>query len=118
MTAANEAFTYVLNTATEGLKIDRVLSGRHLTNVSLLSLNVFDYGTQTKIQSVSTALFNASQDLMTTRYNVGERVIETLITYLLLHYPSLKQLKKDVIVVIRLEACVIEHSYYVSDLLA
>ena len=55
---------------------------------------------------------------MTTQYNVDERVIETLIPYMLLHYPSFKQLKKDVLVGTRLEACVIQQGHPVSDLLA
>ena len=49
---------------------------------------------------------------------MNKRVIETLITYLLLHYPSLNQLEKDGLVVTRLKACVIQQGHSVSDLLA
>ena len=68
MTATNKAFTYVFDTASEDHKVARVLSGRHPdTNISLLSLDVFDSGTQTKVQTVATALFNASHGVMTTQ---------------------------------------------------
>ena len=68
MTATNKAFMYVFDTASEDHKVARVLSGRHPdTNISLLSLDVFDSGTQTKVQTVATALFNASHGVMTTQ---------------------------------------------------
>ena len=76
MTATNKDFLYVFNTASEDHKVVRFLSGRHLdTDVSLISLDVFDSGTQTKIQTVATALFNAYQGFKTKQYNVNERVI-------------------------------------------
>ena len=67
MTATNKAFAYVFNTASKDHKVARVLSGRHLdTDASFLSLGVFDFGTQTKMKAVATALFNASHGLTTT----------------------------------------------------
>ena len=95
MKETNKAFAYVFKTASKDHKVAQGLSGRYPdTDVSLLSLDVFDSGTQTKIQSVATALFNESYGRMTTHYSVKEKVIETLITYLLLHYPSLSSLRK------------------------
>ena len=76
MTATNKDFSYVFHAASEDHKVARVLSGRLLdTDVSLVSLDVFDSGTQTKIQTVATALFNAYQGFKTKQYNVNERVI-------------------------------------------
>ena len=71
MTATNKTFAYVFNTASEDHKVARILSRRHPdTDVSLLSLDVFDSSTQTKIQTVATAPFNASHGLMTTQYTL------------------------------------------------
>lgn len=119
MTATSKAFAYVFNTPAEDHKIARVLSNRDPNvNVPLLSLDAFDSDTQQKVISVASALFVASSGLDTPQYNVNARVINTLMAYLLRHYPALKSLSAHGPAIQRLEACAIEKGFSVNDLLA
>ncbi|KAE8907665.1 hypothetical protein PF003_g8574 [Phytophthora fragariae] len=119
MTATNKAFAYVFNTPSEDHKVARVLSSRDPeAKVPLLSLDSFDSDTQTRIRSVASALFVTSLGLKTAQYNVNARVVDTLMAYLLRHYPELKSLASDGLAVQRMEACTIEKGLCVSELLA
>ncbi|OWZ02070.1 hypothetical protein PHMEG_00026432 [Phytophthora megakarya] len=105
MTATNKAFAYVFNTPSEDHKIARVLSNRKPdAEVLLLSLDAFDSDTHQKIMSFALALFVASFGLDTAQYNVNAPVMETLMVYLLRHYPALKGLSADGLTNQRLEA--------------
>ncbi|KAG2987158.1 hypothetical protein PC128_g24523 [Phytophthora cactorum] len=119
MTATNKAFAYVFKTPSEDHKVARVLSSRHPDKaVALLSLDRFDTATQAKIRSVSAALLTASSGLETSHYNVNERVLDTLMAYLLRHYPSVKQLNAEGLAIQRLEACSVEKGFTTNTLLA
>ncbi|KAK1946320.1 hypothetical protein P3T76_001873 [Phytophthora citrophthora] len=119
MTATNKAFAYVFNTPAEDHKVARVLSNRGPDDsVSLLSLDVFDSHTQHCIRSVASALFTSSSGMESEQYNVNSAVLDTLMAYLLRHYPALKALSGSGLVVLRLEACVAKRGYTVNDLLA
>ncbi|KAE9068082.1 hypothetical protein PF010_g27209 [Phytophthora fragariae] len=119
MTATNKAFAYVFNTPSEDHIVARVLSSRDPEmKVLLFSLDSFDSDTQTRIRSVASALFVTSLGLKTAQYNVNARVADTLMAYLLRHYPELKSLASDGLAVQRMEACTIEKGFCVSELLA
>ncbi|KUF92708.1 hypothetical protein AM588_10007340 [Phytophthora nicotianae] len=119
MTSTNKAFAYVFNTPAEDHKVARVLSNRDPEEaVTLLGLDSFDSVTQVNIRSVASALFMSSYGLATRQYNVNAHVLDTLMTYLLRHYPALKSLAADSFVIHRLEACVVERGFSVNDLLA
>ncbi|KAG3242567.1 hypothetical protein PI124_g12582 [Phytophthora idaei] len=83
-----------------------------------LSLDAFDSETQVKIRSVASALFTASSGLEMPQYNVNERVLDTLMAYLLKHYPQLKKLGADGPTVQRIEACTRDKGFCSIDLLA
>uniref|UniRef100_H3GV82 Uncharacterized protein n=1 Tax=Phytophthora ramorum TaxID=164328 RepID=H3GV82_PHYRM len=105
MTATNKAFAYVFNTPAEDHQVARALSGRDPDQeLHVLSLDVFDSATQTKIHTIAVALFNASYGLKASQYNVNGTVLDTLMVYLLRHYPSLKKLNENGLPVKRLEA--------------
>ncbi|KAG3201382.1 hypothetical protein PC128_g3963 [Phytophthora cactorum] len=119
MSAANKAFAYVFNTPSEDHKVARVLSSNDPEKaVPLLSLDAFDSETQVKIRSVASALFTASSGLEMPQYNVNERVLDTLMAYLLKHYPQLKKLGADGPAVQRIEACTRDKGFSSNDLLA
>ncbi|KAE9345839.1 hypothetical protein PF008_g8576 [Phytophthora fragariae] len=104
MTATNKAFAYVFNTPSEDHKVARVLSSREPeTKVPPLSLDSFDSDTHTRIRSVASTLFVTSLGLKTTQYNVNARVVDTLMAYLLRHYPELKSLASDGLAVQRMK---------------
>ncbi|KAG3029912.1 hypothetical protein PC119_g6464 [Phytophthora cactorum] len=52
------------------------------------------------------------------QYNVNERVLDTLMTYLLKHYPQLNKLGADGPAVQRIEACTRDKGFSSNDLLA
>ncbi|KAG3119169.1 hypothetical protein PI124_g24491 [Phytophthora idaei] len=83
-----------------------------------LSLDAFDSETQVKIRSVASALFTASSGAEMPQYNVNERVLDTLMAYLLKHYPQLKKLGADGPAVQRIEACTCDKGFSSNDLLA
>ncbi|POM67474.1 Hypothetical protein PHPALM_16520, partial [Phytophthora palmivora] len=119
MTATNKAFAYVFNTPSEDHKVARILSGRDPDQaVPILSLAAFDSDTQSKIRAVAALLFHASYKLQATQYNVNGSVLDTLISYLLRLYPSLKQLNSDGVAIKRLEVCASKLGHSVNDLLA
>ncbi|POM79091.1 Hypothetical protein PHPALM_3306 [Phytophthora palmivora] len=119
MTATNKAFTYVFNTPSEDHKVARILCGRDPDQaVPILSLAAFDSDTQSKIRAVVALLFHASYKLQATQYSVNGSVLDTLITYLLRQYPSLKQLNSDGVAIKRLEVCASKLDHSVNDLLA
>ncbi|EGZ21287.1 hypothetical protein PHYSODRAFT_491362 [Phytophthora sojae] len=119
MTATNKAFAYVFNTPSKDHKVARVLSSRDPdATVPLLSLDTFDSDTQARLRSVASSLFVSSSGLHTAQYNVNARVVDTLMAYLLRHYPGLKYLAPDGLAVQRMEACAREKAFCVSELLA
>ncbi|GMF47583.1 unnamed protein product [Phytophthora fragariaefolia] len=119
MTATNKAFAYVFNAPSEDHKVARVLSSRHPDQVvALLSLVSFDSDTQAKIRFVAVALFAASVGLETAQYNVNERILDTLMAYLLRHYPCVKKLNPDGLAIQPLEACAVEKGFTVNTLLS
>ncbi|KAG3177034.1 hypothetical protein PC128_g17037 [Phytophthora cactorum] len=119
MTATNKAFAYVFNTPSEDRKVARVLSSHDPEKaVPLLSLDAFDSETQVKTRSVVSALFTASFGLEMPQYNVNERALDTLMAYLLKHYPQLKKLGVDGPAVQRIEACTRGKGFSSNDLLA
>ncbi|GMF26384.1 unnamed protein product [Phytophthora fragariaefolia] len=119
MTAPNKAFAYVFNTPSEGRQVDRALSSRHPDQVvALLSLDSFDSDTQAKIRFVAEALFAASVGLETAQNNVNKRKLDTLMAYLLGHYPCVKKLNPDGLAIPRLEACAVEKGFTVNTLLS
>uniref|UniRef100_H3GM51 Uncharacterized protein n=1 Tax=Phytophthora ramorum TaxID=164328 RepID=H3GM51_PHYRM len=61
-------------------------------------------GLRSKTQSVAAALFNASSVQEVPPYNVSTRVIDTLMAYLLWHYPSLKNLSTNGLAIQRITA--------------
>ncbi|OWZ10106.1 hypothetical protein PHMEG_00017093 [Phytophthora megakarya] len=115
MTATNKTFAYVFNTAAEDLTIARVLGNRSPTQ-TILSLDTFDSDTHQKIQSVVLALFVAPFGLETAQYNVNAPVLETLMAYMLRHYPVLKAHSADGPAIQSLEACAVEKGFTVNDL--
>ncbi|KUG01461.1 hypothetical protein AM587_10003221 [Phytophthora nicotianae] len=76
------------------------------------------FATQTKIRSVAFALFISSSGLETPQYNVNERVLDTLMAYLLKHYPQLKKLAADGPAIQRIEACTRDKGFSEKDLLS
>ncbi|KAG3252729.1 hypothetical protein PI124_g2648 [Phytophthora idaei] len=119
MTATNKAFAYVFNTPSEDHKVARVLSSHDPEKaVPLLSLDAFDSETQVKIRSVVSALFTASSSLEMPQYNLNERLFDTLMAYLLKHYPQVKKLGADGPAVQRIEACTSDKGFSSNDLLA
>ncbi|GMF35111.1 unnamed protein product [Phytophthora fragariaefolia] len=64
------------------------------------------------------ALFAASVGLETAQYNVNERILDTLMAYLLRHYPCVKKLNPDGLAIQRLEACAVEKGFTVNTLLS
>ncbi|KAG2825923.1 hypothetical protein PC129_g1871 [Phytophthora cactorum] len=119
MTSTNKAFTYVFNTPAEDHKVAGVLSGHDPEKAeALLSLDTFDSETQAKIRRVASALFGASTGPDAKAYNVNARVVDTIMAYLLLHYPSLKWVKADGLAVQRIESCAIDKGFTGNKLLA
>jgi hypothetical protein len=109
----------VFNTPSEDHKVSRVLCNRDPdATVPLLSLDSFDSDTQAKIRLVASSLFTTSSGLQTTQYNVNARVIDTLMAYLLRHYPELKSLAPGGLAVQRMETCAKAKGFRDSDLLA
>ncbi|GMF37188.1 unnamed protein product [Phytophthora fragariaefolia] len=119
MTAQNKVFAYVFNTPSEDHKFARVLSSRHQDQVvALLSLGRFASDTQAKIRFVTEALFAGSVGLETAQYNVNGRILDTLMAYLLRHYPGVKKLNPDGLAIKRLEACAVGKGFPVNTLLS
>jgi len=109
----------VFNTPSEDHKVSRVLSNRDPdATVPLLLLDSFDSDTQAKIRLVASSLFTTSSGLQTAQYNVNARVIDTLMAYLLRHYPELKSLAPGGLAVQRMETCAKEKGFRDSELLA
>ncbi|KUF94502.1 Histone-lysine N-methyltransferase [Phytophthora nicotianae] len=119
MTSTNKVFAYVFNTPAEDHKVARVLSNRDPEEtVKLLDLDSFDSTTKVNIRYVCSVLFTASSGLASEQHNVNARVLDTLMTYLIRHYPALKALAAGSPAIQRLEACAIERGFSVNDLLA
>ena len=84
MTSTNKVFTFNFITPSEDQKVHRVLSGRHPDIVfSLLLIFVFDSDTQTNLQAVAAAHFNAYYGATTSPYSVNKKVHRTHIAYIL-----------------------------------
>ncbi|KAG4233363.1 hypothetical protein PC116_g18435 [Phytophthora cactorum] len=75
--------------------------------VELLSLDTFASQAQAKIRRVASALAGALAGLDVKAYNVNVRVVDTLMPYLLRHYPSLKGVKVDGQAVQRIKVCAV-----------
>ncbi|KAK1929374.1 hypothetical protein P3T76_015126 [Phytophthora citrophthora] len=119
MTATNKALAYVFNTPAEDHKVGIVLSSHAPERpVHLLSLDTFDVETQVKIRGVASALFWSSLGLEIPSYNINARVLDTLMTYLLRHYPELMRLNANGPAVQRIETCALEKAITLNELLA
>ncbi|KAK1938147.1 hypothetical protein P3T76_009300 [Phytophthora citrophthora] len=119
MTATNKAFAYVFNTPAEDHNVGRVLSSHApVRPAHLLSLDTFDVDTQVKIRGVASALFWSSLGLEMPSFNINARVLDTLMAYLLRHYPELKRLNANGPAVQRIEACALEKAITLNELLA
>ncbi|KAF0728733.1 hypothetical protein Ae201684P_009269 [Aphanomyces euteiches] len=104
MSTTSKAFAYVFNTPSEDCKVAKVLNGWQTDErVKLMSLNCFDSQTQQEIRHVMARLFFACFELQSVQQTVSTTVLETLMAYLLRHFPRLWQLNENSFIVRRLE---------------
>jgi hypothetical protein len=119
MSTTNKGFNYIFNTSSIDHMVSKALSG-HATKARVLpsDLEPFDSETQAKIAAVQRSLFTTCFKMESSKYNVSQKVADVLTSYLILHYPLMKKLGVDTLVVRRLETVAVNSGASVAELLA
>jgi len=119
MSTTNKGFNDIFNTSSIDHMVSKTLSG-HATKATVLpsDLEPFDTETQAKIAAVQRSLFTTCFKMESTKYNVSQKVADVLTAYLILHYPLMKKLGVDTLVVRRLETIAVNSGASVAELLA
>ncbi|KAG3075882.1 hypothetical protein PI125_g21650 [Phytophthora idaei] len=88
--------------------VSKALSGYDIkTVVKALNLKTFDAETHEKPTSAQRVVFSTCYKLEESKCNISQPVVDVLMAYLILHYPRMKELRVDGVVVERLESAVI-----------
>ncbi|KAG2776456.1 hypothetical protein Pcac1_g13023 [Phytophthora cactorum] len=99
--------------------VSKTLSGYDIkTMVKVLNLKTFDAETHEKPASAQRVVFSTCYKIEESKCNISQPVVDVLIAYLILHYPRMKELRVDGVVVERLKSAIIISGSSITELLA